>query len=108
MERDVLSIFLSFACGRFTLFSCSHLPKHCYLIYSFALYLVSSKKKIFLFPSLSLSLALRFLPRTLFLNNITMQFINRELNNMNEQNERNVKAGRYWKGKTINAVCRNY
>jgi hypothetical protein len=43
--------------------------------------------------------SVRFSLVGLFLYNATMQSINRELNNMNEENEESVKAGRYSKEK---------
>ncbi len=44
----------------------------------------------------------------LFHSNVTMQSINRELNNMDEENRRSVKAGRYWKEKTVKAVYHDH
>jgi len=62
--------------------------QHCYQIYSFVLCLVNPIKSSF-FSSCSL------VGLSLSLNYFTMQSINRELNNVSEENERSFKMERY-------------
>ncbi len=87
----MFSVSFSFACRRFTLFTRSHLPT---LLSNLLLHFMSHQfyKNLPFF-------SVRFSLVGLFLYNATMQSINRELNNMNEENEESVKAGRYSKEK---------